>query len=135
MPRPAITAHVKVCIPCDSPGGPDSAIGSSFEETDVLDYYDVDQDGMFEHTSQARNCGAATCVDPVDAIIGRKVDAVIVTSLSPSSLMRLHNGGVKVLVTDNPSVRATLDLLANGGLQELSMDRFAELGKNKKKGL
>ncbi len=123
---------MKVCIPCEAPGGPDAAIASPFEETSVLDYYEVHPDGMFEHTSQARNCGAATCVDPVDAIIGRTVEAVIVTSLSPSSLMRLHNAGVKVLVTDNPSVRATLDLLAKGELQELTMDRFAELGKNRR---
>lgn len=125
---------MKVCIPCESPGGPDAAIVGPFEETSVLDYYDVGPDGEFAHTSQARNCGAATCVDPVDAIIGRGVEAVIVTSLSPSSLMRLHNGGVKVLVTDNPSVRVTLDLLARGELQELTMDRFAELGKNRRQG-
>mgnify|MGYP002387500734 CR=1 FL=1 len=122
---------MKICIPCDGPGGPDAAIASALEDTGLLDYYDVHTDGMFEHTSQARNCGAATCVDPVDAIIGRGVEAVIVTSLSPSSLMRFHNAGVKVLVTDNPSVRATLDLLAKGALQELTMDRFAELGKNR----
>ncbi len=131
MSSGAVEASVKVCIPCESPGGPDAAIASPLEETSVLDYYDVKPDGMFEHVSQARNCGPATCVDPVDAIIGRKVDVVIVTSLSPSSLMRLHNEGVKVLVTDNPSVRASLDLLSNGGLQELTMDRFAELGKKK----
>jgi len=123
---------VKVCIPCESPGGPDAAIATPFEETGVLDYYDVHPDGMFEHTSQMRNCGEATCSDPVDAIVGRKVEVVIVTSLSPSSLMRFHNEGVKVLVTDNPSVRATLDLLASGKLQELTMDRFAELGNNKR---
>ena len=93
---------MKVCIPCDGP---------------------------VEHTSQARNCGAATCVDPVEAIIGRGVEAVVVTSLSPSSLMRFHNAGVKVLVTDNPSVMVTLDMLARGGLQELTMEMFAALGK------
>lgn len=123
---------MKVCIPCDGPGGPDAAISSPFEETGVLDYYEVHPDGMFEHTSQARNCGAATCVDPVEAIIGRGVEAVVVTSLSPSSLMRFHNAGVKVLVTDNPSVMVTLDMLARDGLEELTMDMFAELGKNKR---
>lgn len=131
MSTSAIARPVKVCIPCDAPGGPDAAIASAFEETPLLDYYEVHPDGMFEHTSQARNCGAATCVDPVDAIIGRGVEAVVVTSLSPSSLMRFHNAGVKVLVTDNPSVRATLDMLAAGKLQELKMDMFAELGKMK----
>jgi predicted Fe-Mo cluster-binding NifX family protein len=123
---------VKVCIPCESPGGPDAAIATPFEETGVLDYYDVHPDGMFEHSSQMRICGVAACIDPVDAIVGRKVDAVIVISLSPSSLMKLHNGGIRVLVTDNPSVRSSLDLLASGKLQELTMDRFAELGNNKR---
>jgi len=123
---------VKVCIPCESPGGPDGAIATPFEETGVLDYYDVHPDGMFELTAQMRNCGESTCIDPVDAIVARKVEVVIVTSLSPSALTRFHNEGVKVLVTDNPSVRATLDLLAKGELQELTMGRFAELGKNRR---
>lgn len=125
---------VKVCVPCESPGGPDSAITGPLEDSGVLDYYEVHPDGTFEHTSQARNCGAAACVDPVDAIVGRKADAVIVASLSPSSLMRLHNGGVRVLVTDNPSVRASLDMLADGRLEELTMKRFAGLGKGDRKG-
>ncbi|MBE0517821.1 MAG: NifB/NifX family molybdenum-iron cluster-binding protein [Thermoplasmata archaeon] len=123
---------MKVCIPCTDPGGPDSVIATRFEETDLLDHYDVDADGRFEHTAQIRNCGGATCVDPIDAIIGRGVDAVIITGLTPDSLMRFHQGSVRVLMTADPSVRATLDALARNELEEITIDQFARLEKCRK---
>ena len=123
---------MKVCIPCTYPGGPDSVIATRFENTDLLDYYDIDADGRFEHTAQMRNCGGATCVDPIDAITRRGVDAVIITGLSPDSLMRFHHGSVKVLMTADPSVRATLDALARNELEEITIDQFACLDKSRK---
>jgi predicted Fe-Mo cluster-binding NifX family protein len=69
-----------------------------------------------------RNCGGAACIDPVEAIVGRKVEVVVVTDISPSSLMRFNNAGVKVLVSQNPSVRVTLENLGDGELKELTMD-------------
>lgn len=111
---------MKVCIPCAEPGGPEAAIESAFEATDILDYYDVGEDGRFEHTAHMRNCGGAACIDPVDAIVGRKVDAVVVTDISGSNLTRFINAGVKVLAAENPSVRVTLEDLGRGALRELT---------------
>jgi predicted Fe-Mo cluster-binding NifX family protein len=111
---------VRVCIPCAEPGGPDSAIESPFEEAPILDYYDLNTDGMFEHTARMRNCEGASCIDPVDAITGRRTEAVVVTDISSSNLMRLKNAGVKVYAAENPSVRVTLEDLARGALGELS---------------
>lgn len=111
---------VRVCIPCAEPGGPDSAIESSFEEAPILDYYDLHPDGMFEHTAHTRNCGGASCVDPVDAITGRRTESVVVTDISAPNLMRLKNAGVKVYAAENPSVRVSLEDLARGALSELN---------------
>ncbi|MCU0859601.1 MAG: hypothetical protein MUE55_03345 [Thermoplasmata archaeon] len=123
---------MKVCIPCTAPGGPETVIATPFEETDFLDYYEVHPDGRFEHLAQMRNCGGGTCVDPVEAIIHRGVDKVVVTSLTPSSLLRFHNAGVEVLRTDDPTVRGTLDLLARGGLKTVTIDEYAKLERTRK---
>lgn len=112
---------MKVCIPCAEPGGPEAAIESAFEETDILDYYELHGDGGFEHVAQMRNCGGAACIDPVDAIVGRGVEAVVVSDISAANLMRLLAAGVDVLATENPSVRVTLDDLGQSRLRRLSL--------------
>jgi predicted Fe-Mo cluster-binding NifX family protein len=122
---------MKVCIPCAEPGGPDSAIESAFEETDILDYYEVDEDGRFVHTAHMRNCGGAACIDPVDAIVGRGVDVVIVTDITPANLMRFKNAAVRVLVSDNPSVRSTLDEFTQAKLRELTLEDLKDRGAKK----
>lgn len=134
MSHGADARAVKVCIPCAEPGGPDAAIESPFEETDILDYYDLRQDGMFEHTAHMRNCGGAACIDPVEAIVGRKSEAVVVTGISQSNLMRLKNAGVKVLVATNPSVRVILDELASGSLKELNESDLRMMAEGRKDG-
>ena len=123
---------MKVCVPCNSPGGPDAVMASPFEETDLLDYYELLPDGRFEHTAQMRNCGGATCVDPIDAISSRGVEKVVVTGLTPTSLLRLHNAGVKVYLADDPLARAALDDLAKGTLTEVTIDRFAAIERTRK---
>lgn len=112
---------MKVCIPCAEPGGPDSAIESAFEKTDILDYYEIHEDGRFEHTAHMRNCGGAACIDPVDAIVLRGVEVVVVTDISAPNLMRFKDSRVKVMVAEDPSVRAVLDHLAQARLKELTL--------------
>ncbi|HEX9907061.1 MAG TPA: hypothetical protein VGB78_01155 [Thermoplasmata archaeon] len=119
---------MKVCIPCAFPGGPEAAIVDSLELSEILDYYEIDRAGSFVHTAQMRQCTGG-CSDPIDSIIRRGVEAIVVTTLSPSSLVRLTNGRVRVYATTNPSVRATIDLLASGRLEEIGIDQFSKLDK------
>lgn len=121
---------MRVCIPCNIPGGPEVAVTTAFEEADYLDYYELRPDGNFEHEAETKNCSAG-CVDPVDAIIRRGTEAVVVAGIRPDSLMRLWNAGVKVYHADDPSVRVLLDRLASRSLNEIKIDSFAELGKGK----
>lgn len=119
---------MRICVPCGSPGGPEAPITDGFEESDMYDYYEVASDGRFEHVAQTRQC-VGGCADPVDTIISRGVEAVIVTSLHPSTLFRLAKGGVRIFLTKNPSVRATLDAFASGQLEEVGMEEFSKMEK------
>lgn len=121
---------MRVCIPCNLPGGPENTVTASFEEADVLDYYELHEDGNFEHEAETKNCFAG-CVDPVDAIVKRRTEAVVVVGIHPSSLMRFWNAGVRVYRASDPSVPVLLNRLASGQLEQLKIDMFAALGKKK----
>lgn len=119
---------MRICIPCQFPGGPDAVVSAPFEESELFDYYEVQEDGKFEHLAQMRPC-LGGCSDPIEAVTRREVKAVIVAGISPSSLMRFSNSGIMVLRADSPSVRALIDSFATGRLVKIGIDEFAKLGK------
>jgi len=121
---------LKICIPSQFPGGPDAAATAPLEEAELLDYYEVHQDGNFEHLAQTRPC-VGGCADPIESITRREVKAIIVAGISPGSLMRFRNSGVKVFRADTPVVRSLIDSFIAGSLEEIGIDKFAELGKTR----
>lgn len=120
------------CIPCLSPGGPDAIIAPSFEESELLDYFDIREDGAFEQIAQTRPC-IGGCSDPVEAVARRGADAVIVLGISPHSLMRFSSFAVRVLKADQTSARALIAQLVAGRLEEIGIDQFSSLGRNRRK--
>jgi predicted Fe-Mo cluster-binding NifX family protein len=121
---------VKVCVPCQFPGGPDGVVAAPFEESELLDYYEIGEDGNFEHIAQTRYC-LGGCSDPVETITRRGVESIIVAGISPNSLMRFTNAGIKVFRTDPGQVMSIIDSFISGTLEQIGLDQFAKLGKQK----
>jgi len=113
---------VRVCIPSKEPGGPDSTIPPHFNEMEVIDYYELRPDGGFEHSAQSVFCGGG-CFDVVEAMILRKVEALVVGGISSTTLTRFRMAGVKVYSGDGHEVRHLLRSLAAGRLKELGPKR------------
>ena len=112
------------------PGGPNAVVKEAFEYAELLDYYEVDSDGSFDHLAQMRYCHAG-CSDPVETITRRDVDAIIVGGISPHSLMRFCNAGVNVYEADGSSAGTLIASFLAGSLREIGMDRFATPGKTR----
>ncbi len=112
------------------PGGPSAEVSDAFEDTELLDYYEVNPDGSLDHSAQMRSCQGG-CSDPVEVVTRRNVDAIIVNGISPHSLMRFYNAGVKVFAADSSSIRTLIDSLIAGELKEIGIDRFATIGKTR----
>jgi len=92
----------------------------------MLDFYDLRENGEFDHTAQTGNC-LGGCADPIETIVRRGTERVVVLTLSPNSLLKLTNSGVRIFKTDNPVVRSTLDLLSRDGLTEIDRSQFSKL--------
>jgi predicted Fe-Mo cluster-binding NifX family protein len=120
-----------VCVACSDPGGLDAAIDAPFKLTAILDYYDFHADGYIGHLAHMRNCGDGGCIDPVEAMKRRGVEKVIATGLSPGNLLWFRNHDIRVLRTENPSVRLSLDALVKGELKEIAIDQFSMVSEQK----
>jgi len=113
---------MRICIPSPYPGGPDTRLTAEFELADMLDYYDVKPDGSYNHIAQTRNCIGA-CIDPVEAIMHRGVERVVVKGIGPSYLSRIPGAGVKVYLADSESVDELINALAKNELDEIGGKR------------
>lgn len=105
-------------------------MAAPFEESELLDYYEIREDGNFEHIAQTRQCFGG-CSDPIETITRREVGAMIVVGISPNSLLRFTSAGIKVYRTDPGQAMAIIDSFISGTLEEIGRDQFAKLGKQK----
>lgn len=110
---------MRICIPCVLPGGPEGALAPSFEAMEVLDYYEPDEAGCYEHTLQTFTCGGASCAEPVEAIIRRGTDVLLVAGIRPYTAARLKAAGVRVLHARSRSVADGLRDISSGLLEEI----------------
>lgn len=109
---------MRVCIPTTAPGGLDSSPPKHFDLMEVIDYYDLEDDGSFEHTAETRYCGGG-CFDVVEAMVRRETKALVVNNISPSTYRRFVTEGVKVYFADGRTSRVLLVRMSDGTIQQL----------------
>jgi predicted Fe-Mo cluster-binding NifX family protein len=108
---------VKICVTTVFPGGLDGNLANAFEDSDLLDYFEIGADGTIEHDAQTRKCTGG-CADSAESVVRRGVEKIIVRNISPDSFLKLHLGWVKVYVSRNPSVRGSLRMIIDNSLRE-----------------
>lgn len=113
---------MRLCIPSPYPGGPSTPLSKEFELADMLDYYELDSDGSYGQFAQTRNCIGA-CIDPVEAIMRRGVEKIVVKGIGPSYLARFHSAGIKVYLADGEDVDRLIRSLAHDELVEIGAKR------------
>lgn len=96
----------------------------------MLDYYEVQPDGSFVLLAQMRACHGG-CSDPVESVTRRNVEAIILGGVSPQSLLRFCNSGIRVFEAKGLTAEEILRSYSSGRLNEIKMDRFAKLGKRR----
>ncbi len=107
-----------VCIPVSRDEGLQSPVSAHFGSAPF--FMLVDQQAATLRTIANRNQHHAhgQC-QPLAAIAGEPVDAVVVGGIGGGALARLQAAGVEVLWSDHATVEETLKALAGPGLQRI----------------
>lgn len=84
----------------------------------MLDYYELNLDGTFELMAQTRNCIGA-CIDPVEAIMRRGVERLIVKAIGSSYKSRFRSSGIRVYQADSEQVEELMRSVAGERLHEI----------------
>ncbi len=110
---------MKVCFPVENAAGLESAVYGHFGSAPYFVVVDTAKDAVTVLTNANRVHQKGAC-NPVAALGGQQVDAVVVGGIGAGALGRLNELGIRVHRAQASSIRENLSLLASGALPEYS---------------
>ena len=112
---------MKVCFPVQKDEGVESQVYDHFGSAPVFIVVDTEEKGCATGGQHDLHHVHGAC-NPVMALGGQKVDALVVGGIGGGALMKLNAMGVKVYEAGTRTVKENLELLRENKLQELTMD-------------
>jgi len=112
---------MKVCFPVQKDEGFESQVYNHFGSAPVFIVVDTEEKGVHRVDNRDLHHVHGAC-NPVMALGGQKVDALVVGGIGGGALMKLNAMGVKVYEAGTRTVKENLALLGENMLQELTMD-------------
>jgi predicted Fe-Mo cluster-binding NifX family protein len=113
---------MKVCFPVDKDEGIESAVYGHFGSAPTFVVIDTNQEnvGTISNANRIHEHGAC---NPIMALGGKQVDAVVVGGIGAGALMKLNAEGIKVYRAVEQTVKENLDLLKDSLLPELTVNQ------------
>jgi ArsR family transcriptional regulator len=112
---------MKVCFPVQKDEGVESQVYNHFGSAPVFIVVGMEEKDVQRVDNSDLHHVHGAC-NPVMALGGQKVDALVVGGIGGGALMKLNAMGIKVYEAGSRTVKENLDLLKENKLQELSMD-------------
>jgi predicted Fe-Mo cluster-binding NifX family protein len=110
---------MKVCFAVESDKGIESTVYGHFGSAPAFVTIDTDEGKAVIVTNRDRDHVHGAC-NPIMAIGGQAVDAVVVGGIGAGAITRLNAEGIKVYRAMTGTVKGNLDLFKEGNLPELS---------------
>ncbi len=112
---------MKVCFPVQTDEGIESQVYGHFGSAPVFIVVDTEEKDVQRIDNRDLHHVHGAC-NPIMALGGQRVDALVVGGIGGGALMKLNAMGVKVYEAGTRTVKENLALLKENKLQELSMD-------------
>ena len=112
---------MKVCFPVQKDEGVESQVYNHFGSAPVFIVVETEAKDVQRVNNSDKHHVHGAC-NPVMALGGQKVDALIVGGIGGGALMKLNAMGVKVYEAGSRTVKENLEMLKGNKLQELTMD-------------
>ena len=111
---------MKVCFAVQKDEGMDSAVYGHFGSAPTFVVVDTERQCV-DTVSNKDMIHAHGACNPIMALGGQNVDAIIVGGIGGGALMKLNAAGIKVYGSMAGTIKGNLDLLMTKRLPELSM--------------
>ncbi len=111
---------MKLCFPVQQDNGMDSTVYNHFGSAPVFVVIDTESAGIASVINRDQHHVHGQC-NPLKALDGQQIDAVIVGGIGAGALTRLNQAGITVHRSQAETVRENVALFAEKRLPELSV--------------
>ena len=111
---------MKVCFPVHKDEGVNSTVYNHFGSAPEFIVVNTELQSTITVENKDLDHVHGAC-NPVIAVGGHKIDAVVVGGIGAGALMKLNADGIKVYKAVKETVKANLDLLKDNRLPELAL--------------
>lgn len=109
---------MKLCIPVLENQGLDSPVSTHFGSAPGFAIVDADSNEMLVVSNQNQHHGHGMC-QPLAALAGHRVDAMLVGGIGQGALAKLQAGGIEVYLASVATVREALAAFRAGTLERV----------------
>ena len=112
---------MKVCIPAATDAGLDSSPYAHFGSAPYFVVHDMEADTTEVLGNENQHHAGGGC-QPLAALDGRSVDAMVVGGIGAGAIVKLNASGVRVFKAVSGTIGNNLEALSKGTLSELTVD-------------
>ncbi len=113
---------MRICIPVKADAGAKSAVCEHFGSSPLFLIVDTESGACRALPNRNAHHAHGMC-QPLAAIQGERLDCLVVAGMGNGALMKLTAAGVRVFLTDHPTVEEAVRALQAGTLRPLTPDR------------
>jgi len=111
---------MKLCFPVEMDQGLESKVYNHFGSAPLFLVVDTTSDTVTPIYNRDEHHAHGAC-NPIMALNGQKVDAIIVGGIGAGALSRLNQSGIKVFKTAGSTIKENLALLKTHSIVELTL--------------
>ena len=111
---------MRLCIPTETDDGSDARVHAHFGSAPVFAIYDTQSD-VLEYIENSNHQHIHGMCQPLAALEGRGVDAVICTGMGARAVQRLNAGGIKTYRAVGETVQEVLERHQSETLEEITV--------------
>ncbi len=111
---------MKICIPTETNAGKSARVYGHFGSAAYFTIVDTEKDSVeiIDNTNQHHAHGMC---QPMQALMGKRVDAVVTGGMGSRAVQKLNEGGIKAYRVIPGTVADIVSQFAKGGLEEITV--------------
>ena len=111
---------MKLCIPTETKEGKEAQVYGHFGSAPYFTIVDTEKDSV-EVINNANEHHAHGMCQPMNALMGKKIDAVVTGGMGAGAVQKLNQGGIKAYRAIPGTVADIVTEFTKGGLEEITV--------------
>jgi predicted Fe-Mo cluster-binding NifX family protein len=112
---------MKICIPTETNEGKSAVVYGHFGSAPYFTIVDTEKDSV-EIIDNANQHHAHGMCQPMNALMGKKINAVVTGGMGARAVQGLNQGGIKAYRAIPGTVRDIVSQFIKGGLEEITVN-------------